>query len=97
MKIKKNLSDEDMLRGFSETLSFENSIQPQEAANSMIRNNKKIVAVASNVFLPAEIEEKFSKLMLEMRTQLLKDKKTNVEWKVKKENNQIIIYVKEKQ
>ena len=97
MKIKKNLSDEDMLRGFSETLSFENSIQPQEAANSMIRNNKKRVAVASNVFLPAEIEEKFSKLMLEMRTQLLKDKKTNVEWKVKKENNQIIIYVKEKQ
>ncbi len=97
MKIKKNLSDEDMLRGFSETLSFENSIQPQEAANSMIRNNKKSVAVASNVFLPAEIEEKFSKLMLEMRTQLLKDKKTNVEWKVKKENNQIIIYVKEKQ
>lgn len=97
MKIKKNLSDEDMLRGFSETLSFENSIQPQEAANSMIRNNKKSVAEASNVFLPAEIEEKFSKLMLEMRTQLLKDKKTNVEWKVKKENNQIIIYVKEKQ
>ena len=86
-----------MLRVFSETISFENSIQPQEAANSMIRNNKNSVAVASNVFLPAEIEEKFSKLMLEMRTQLLKDKKTNVEWKVKKENNQIIIYVKEKQ
>ena len=61
MKIKKNLSDEDMLRGFSETLSFENSIQPQEAANSMIRNNKKSGAEASNVFLPAEIEDIFSK------------------------------------
>ena len=97
MKIKKNLSDEDMLRGFSETLSFENSIQPQEATNGRLKNNKKSGAEASNVFLPAEIEEKFSKLMLEMRTQLLKDKKTNVEWKVKKENNQIIIYVKEKQ
>ncbi len=97
MKIKKNLSDEDMLRGFSETLSFENSIQPQEATNSRLKNNKKSGAEASNVFLPAEIEGKFSKLMLEMRTQLLKDKKTNVEWKVKKENNQIIIYVKEKQ
>lgn len=97
MKIKKNLSDEDMLRGFSETLSFENSLQPQEATNMPKGKNKKGVAEASNVFLPAEIEEKFSKLMLEMRTQLLKDKKTNVEWKVKKENNQIIIYVKEKQ
>lgn len=96
MKIKKNLSDEDMLRGFAETLSFENSLQPQEGPASQ-KKQKKQVAEASNIFLPAEIEEKFSKLMLEMRTQLLKDKKTNVEWKVKKENNQIIIYVKERQ
>lgn len=96
MKIKKNLSDEDMLRGFAETLSFENSLQPQEGQVSQ-KKQKKQAAEANNIFLPAEIEEKFSKLMLEMRTQLLKDKKTNVEWKVKKENNQIIIYVKEKQ
>lgn len=96
MKIKKNLSDEDMLRGFAETLSFENSLQPQEGQASQ-KKQKKQVAEANNIFLPAEIEEKFSKLMLEMRTQLLKDKKTNVEWKVKKENNQIIIYVKERQ
>lgn len=96
MKIKKNLSDEDMLRGFAETLSFENSLQPQEGQASQ-KKQKKQAAEANNIFLPAEIEEKFSKLMLEMRTQLLKDKKTNVEWKVKKENNQIIIYVKERQ
>ena len=96
MKIKKNLSDEDMLRGFGETLSFENSLQPQEGQVSQ-KKQKKQAAEANNIFLPAEIEEKFSKLMLEMRTQLLKDKKTNVEWKVKKENNQIIIYVKERQ
>ncbi len=96
MKIKKNLSDEDMLRGFAETLSFENSLQPQEGQVSQ-KKQKKQAAEANNIFLPAEIEEKFSKLMLEMRTQLLKDKKTNVEWKVKKENNQIIIYVKERQ
>ena len=85
-----------MLRGFAETLSFENSLQPQEGQVSQ-KKQKKQAAEANNIFLPAEIEEKFSKLMLEMRTQLLKDKKTNVEWKVKKENNQIIIYVKEKQ
>ena len=95
MKIKKDLSDEDMLKGFDEKLSFENSLQPQET-ESGLKKTRQTTVNTSNVFLPAEIEEKFSQLLLEMRTQLLKDKKINVEWKVKKENNQIIIYVKEK-
>ena len=47
-------------------------------------------------FLPEEIEEKFSQLMLELRAQLLKENKKNIQWKVKKENNQIIIYPKER-
>lgn len=93
MKIKKNLSDADMLKAFKETLSFENEFSPDE-----VQTTKKIKAEPKkiNAFLPEEIEEKFSQLMLELRAQLLKENKKNIQWKVKKENNQIIIYPKEK-
>lgn len=93
MKIKKNLSDADMLKAFNETLSFENEYAPDDV--SKVKKSKQEVKKI-NAFLPEEIEEKFSQLMLELRADLLKANKTNVQWKVKKENNQVIIYYKER-
>lgn len=93
MKIKKNLSDADMLKAFSETLSFENEFSPEEVSTT---KKAKTEPKKINAFLPEEIEEKFSQLMLELRAQLLKENKKNIQWKVKKENNQIIIYPKER-
>lgn len=93
MKIKKNLSDAEMLKAFNENTSFENEYAPD--INSKPQKNKPDVK-KTNAFLPEEIEEKFSQLILELRAELLKDSKTNVQWKVKKENNQIIIYYKDK-
>lgn len=93
MKIKKNLSDSDMLRAFSETLSFENEYSAEESNKT---KKPKQETKKTNAFLPEEIEEKFSQLMLELRAEMLKSNKTNIQWKVKKENGQVIIYYKEK-
>ncbi len=92
MKIKKNLSDADMLQAFNEQLSFEHEFSPEEVTHKKEKNVKKEV----NSFMPEEIEEKFSQLMLEVRTQLLKENRKNIQWRVKKEGMQIIIYPKDK-
>lgn len=93
MKIKKNLSDAEMFKAFNESLSFENEYSPEE--NNTLKKLKPEPKKV-NAFLPEEIEEKFSQLMLELRSELLKANKKNIQWKVKRENNQIIIYPKEK-
>lgn len=92
MKIKKNLSDADMLRSFSEKLSFENEFSPEESTPKKEKNIKPY----TNSFMPEEIEEKFSELMLEVRTQLLKENRKNIQWRVKKDGMQIIIYPKDR-
>lgn len=94
MKIKKNLSDADMLRSFSEKLTFENEVFTEQTEDNKQNKNKEKQAV--NTFLPAEIEEKFAQLMLQLRTQLLKENRTNIKWRVKLEDRQIIIYPKDK-
>lgn len=93
MKIKKNLSDADMLKSFNEKISFENEFSSEDVVTV---KKTKSEPKKTNAFLPEEIEEKFSQLMLEIRAQLMKENKINIKWQVKKENNQIIIYHKEK-
>lgn len=90
MKIIKNLSDEDMLKGYKEEVSFENAVYGDEPVK-----NKKIKTAKSaggkEILLPEEALEKLNRYLLELSMDWFKNTKGEADWKVYKENGQIII------
>ncbi|HIU64981.1 MAG TPA: hypothetical protein IAB06_08125 [Candidatus Avacidaminococcus intestinavium] len=92
MKIKKNLSDAEMLKGFKEESSFENSVYQKDEQNSGVNKNlKNKDSLPKEVFLPAEIVDKLNRYLLELSMEWLKNGNGNAEWKVYKEKEQIVI------
>ncbi len=90
MKIRKNLSDEEMLKGFSEELTFENGIYSEEKVReSKIKNTKK--TNSKELLLPEEAQERLNRFLLEISMEWLKNKNGDCSWKVLKENGQIVI------
>ena len=90
MKIRKNLSDEEMLKGFSEELTFENGMYSEEKVReSKIKNTKK--NNAKELLLPEEAQERLNRFLLEISMEWLKNKNGDCSWKVLKENRQIVI------
>lgn len=90
MKIRKNLSDEEMLKGFSEELTFENGMYSEEKVReSKIKNTKK--NNAKELFLPEDAQERLNRFLLEISMEWLKNKNGDCSWKVLKENGQIVI------
>lgn len=89
-KIRKNLSDEDMLKGFSEELSFENGIYSEEkTAKSKIK--VKAVPAKKELLLPEDAQERLNRFLLEISMEWLKNKNGDCTWKVLKEGGQIVI------
>ena len=64
MKIKKNLSDEEMFKGYVEKESFENAFDADEKIVSSKMKNK--AAAAKELLLPAEAQEKLNQYLLEI-------------------------------
>lgn len=90
MKIRKNLSDEEMLKGFSEELTFENGMYSEEKVReSKIKNTKK--NNAKELLLPEEAQERLNRFLLEISMEWLKNKNGDCSWKVLKGNGQIVI------
>lgn len=90
MKIKKNLSDEEMLKGFSEELTFENGMYSEEKVReSRIKSAKK--DTGKELLLPEEAQERLNRFLLEISMEWLKNKNGDCSWKVLKENGQIVI------
>lgn len=90
MKIRKNLSDEEMLKGFSEELTFENGMYSEEKVReSKIKNTKK--NNAKELLLPEDVQERLNRFLLEISMEWLKNKNGDCSWKVLKENGQIVI------
>lgn len=90
MKIRKNLSDEEMLKGFSEELTFENGMYSEEKVReSKIKNTKK--TNSKELLLPEEAQERLNRFLLEISMEWLKNKNGDCSWKVLKENGQIVI------
>lgn len=88
-KIRKNLSDADMLRGFAEELTFENGMYAEEKTQA-----SKIKAKApakKELLLPEEAQERLNRFLLEISMEWLKNKNGNCTWKVLKEDGQIVI------
>ena len=91
MKIKRNLSDADMLKGFKEERSFETEILEDSDVGNSLRRPNKVVKTGKELLLPAEAQEKLNKYLLELSMEWFKNGNGEVEWKVLKEKDQIII------
>lgn len=90
MKIRKNLSDEDMLKGYEEEVSFENAIYVDEPVkNKKLKTAKK--ADSKEILLPDEALAKLNRYLLEISMDWFKNTKGEADWKVYKEDGQIII------
>ena len=90
MKIRKNLSDEDMLKGYEEEVSFENAIYGDEPVkNKKLKNAKK--ADSKEILLPDEALAKLNRYLLEISMDWFKNTRGEADWKVYKEDGQIII------
>ncbi len=90
VKIKKNLSDADMLKGFNEELTFENGMY----ADEKIKQNKLKTAKTSakkELLLPEDAQERLNRFLLEISMEWLKNKNGDCTWKVLKENGEIVI------
>lgn len=91
-KIRKNLSDEDMLKGFSEELSFENGIYSEEKTSARMKLRAKAPAPAKKeLLLPQDAQERLNRFLLEISMEWLKNKNGDCTWKVLKEGGQIVI------
>ena len=91
-KIRKNLSDEDMLKGFSEELSFENGIYSEEKTTARMKLKAKAPAPAKKeLLLPQDAQERLNRFLLEISMEWLKYKNGDCTWKVLKEGGQIVI------
>ena len=90
MKIRKNLFDEDMLKGYEEEVSFENAIYGDEPIkNKKLKTAKK--ADSKEILLPDEALAKLNRYLLEISMDWFKNTKGEADWKVYKEDGQIII------
>lgn len=89
VKIKKNLSDEEMFRGFKEELNFENTVyQEEEQTSSKI---KGVVRKQQEILLNGEALERLNRFLLEISLECLKNKKGGCTWRVAKEGETIVI------
>ena len=84
VKIKKGLSDADMLKGFSEELTFENGIKQSKLKGAKAPAKKELL-------LPEDAQERLNRFLLEISMEWLKNKNGDCTWKVLKENGQIVI------
>lgn len=90
VKIKKGLSDADMLKGYNERLTFENGMYADEKiTQAKIKNAKP--AAKKELLLPEEAQERLNRFLLEISMEWLKNKNGDCAWKVLKEDGQIII------
>lgn len=90
MKIKRGLSDADMLKGFNEELTFENGMYADEKVTKSKLKSAKPQA-KKELLLSEEAQERLNRFLLELSMEWLKNKNGNCTWKVSKEEGQIVI------
>ena len=84
MKIRKNLSDEDMLRGMQEDESFETAVLHDDSDRRRVRRSPQALKqeAEKQMLLPPEAQEKLNRCLLEVSMEWLREKGGNVDWKV---------------
>lgn len=89
-KIKKNLSDADMLANWQEETTFETAVLKEEPRQQAIPAQKDKQSLNSS-FLTAELQEKIGKALLELKVELYKDGLVDYDIKVSCRDKQIVL------
>jgi hypothetical protein len=92
VKIKKNLSDSDMLKGWQEESTFETEILEEETVARPVKTTKKDAAEDINsAYLTPELKESVGKALLELKLNLYKQGIVDYQVKVACQDNQVIL------
>ena len=89
VKIRKGLSDADMLKGFNENLTFENGMYAEEKVTKSKVKTK--APVKKELLLPEEAQERLNRFLLEISMECLQKNQGSCTWKVAREGDQIVI------
>lgn len=89
MKIKKNLSDEDMFQGVKEEKSFETAVYHDSAETVHSKRSEK---KSQEEQIPEVIRERLNQLIISLGLEWLKQKKGPAVWKIIREQDKIIIW-----
>lgn len=87
-KIKKNLSDQEMLANWQEEHTFENAVFSEAPVPKVQTKDKQSLAGS---FLTAELQEKIGKALLELKVELYKDGIIDYDIKVSSRDKQILL------
>ncbi len=80
-KIKKDLSDQDMLKNWHEKETFETAFLRDEESGKLVGGVRK-KAEKEESFLPEEVNQKLEKLVLDVRLEFFKQGTKELKWKV---------------
>jgi hypothetical protein len=88
-KIKKNLSDADMLGSWQEETTFETAVLKEEPLQKhTVQKDKQSL---NSSFLTAELQEKIGKALLELKVELYKDGIIDYDIKVSCRDKQVVL------
>ncbi|HWR08759.1 hypothetical protein [Sporomusa sp.] len=92
-KIKKNLSDSEMFKGWHEQLTFETAINDEQPAPPVVRATKKDPAAEdiNSAFLTPELKESIGKALLELKLNLYKEGIVDYQVKVSCQGHQVLL------
>jgi len=91
-KIRKNLSDEEMLANYKEEITFENAWDDTAVARPVsksVRKDSEREGIHS--FFTPELQEQVGKALLELKVQLYKEGIINYKIEVSREGRQVIL------
>ena len=90
VKIRKGLSDADMLKGFNENLTFENGMYADEKVQASKIKTAKAPA-KKELLLPEDAQERLNRFLLEISMECLQKNQGGCSWKVAREKDQLLI------
>lgn len=88
-KIKKDLSDHDMLKNWHEKETFETAFLRDEESGKSVGSVRKTEKEES--FLPEEVNQKLEKLVLDVRLEFFKQGTKELKWKVTRTADGILL------
>lgn len=91
IKIKKNLSDQDMLANWREPASFETAIHDEKPAAQTARGKGREGESFHSSFLTPQLQEKVGRALLDLKLALYKEGIVDYEIKVVRQGHQVIL------
>lgn len=90
-KIKKNLSDSDMFKGWQEESTFETEILDEPDPQPVKFAKKEPTEDINSAYLTPELKESIGKALLELKLNLYKQGIVDYQIKVACESNQVVL------